>query len=245
MRFSLRILLLTTTFAVRVVNAQTIAEIPTCQWGNCVTRCEGLCPPGSVCGIEGYCVQVKKDPEQAAAEKEQEDRGAVERRHQARAQPRFVLGVGLGSGEIEGNLATSVYAVELGYRRQLSRVTGLSLHAGAAYGIFTLPRDPQADSEIDSSYSEFWIDVVPYFGPFGRFYVGPALVLGYRHYSDGRLVDGAQTYAYQDRTLLEVGARLGVLFGNREQYDLWLQGCSSFDSVTPGQVLLGFNFEFM
>ncbi len=212
--------------------AQSNLELPTCQWGDCSKFCDPACGEGSVCGVEGKCVQAKTD--------EQREREAVDRRHQARAFPRLTIGIGYGEANVEGGASAGVFALQVGVRRQLAAYLGVSVHLGAAYARLSGAHTVQPTS--GPSYSDFCADVIPYLGPLGRFYVGPALVLGYRHYSEALMYG---THVVTARTRFEVGGRLGLLFGNREQFDLWLQETSSLNDTTLNQTLFGFSVELM
>jgi hypothetical protein len=185
-----------------------------------------------VCSVEGKCVQAKTD--------EQREREAADRRHQARAITRFTIGAAYGEANVEGGASAGVFALQGGVRRQLAAYFGFSAHFGAAYARLSGAHTVKPTS--GPSYSDFWADAIPYLGPLGRFYVGPALVLAYRHYSDALMYG---THVVTARARFEVGGRLGLLFGNREQFDLWLQETSSLDDTTLNQTLLGFSIELL
>ena len=220
--------------------AQSNLEVPTCQWGDCSRYCEPACGVGAICGVDGKCVPIKTD--------EQRDQEAVSRRHQARALTRVTVGIGLGSGKVEGNIDSSLFELEGGIRHQLATYLGISAHLGAAYGEISVPygAEPSIGSKERSSYVDFWADAIPYIGPLGRLYVGPALVLAHRRYADALVYRGSvPPLAVSSRTRFETGGRLGILVGNREQFNLWVQGTSSLNDTTLQQFLLGFNLEFM
>jgi len=211
--------------------AQPRAEAPVCQWGNCARVCSPACPNGYVCGVNGTCVAVTASESAEAEMKRQHEQEATLRRMQARSLTRVTLGIGFGSGE--GAMDSQVIAAEGGVRQQLAKSFGLSAHLGLAR-VNLYPPDGLSVTAYDT-----WVDAVSYFGPFGRFYVGPMLAFVLRRYSENS-ADGSSTTDYA-----EGGGRLGVLLGSREQLDLWFQASTSFEDEPCRQVLLGFNFEFV
>jgi len=166
---------------------------------------------------------------------------ALERRHEARTLTRATLGAGVGVAIVENTVPSQVYGLEAGARQQLTLGFGVSAHFG--FGVGAFQSVPQGT--FDSTYIDVWGNLNPYFGPFGRFYVGPALTLGHRHFSDSNPGGGAHSVTGASRTHIEGGTRFGVLFGDREQFDLWFQGASSLGSATRIAISMGFNFEFM
>lgn len=237
MRFALLVMML--LLVARPCFAQATLEVPVCQWGDCSKYCDPACGAGSVCGVAGRCIQTRtEEPDDSS------DREAVARRHQARALTRISVGLGIGDGTVEGVIHTTPYALEAGVRQQLTSYFGISAHLGAAYARISAPvymlGAPASRSQ--SSYVDFWADVIPYLGPFGRFYVGPTLAFAHRHYADAILYGDSSV---TNRTRFETGGRLGLLFGNREQCNLWFQETTSLNDTTLNQALLGFSFEFM
>ena len=236
MRFTL--LLVALSLWAQPCLAQANLEVPVCQWGNCAKFCDPACGAGSVCSVEGKCVEQKTD--------EQRESEAIDRRHQARSLTRISAGVSVGQAQVEGTMQANLFGLELGWRQQLAAYVGLSAHLGAAYAdlnrAFTVNPTTSA-----ASYSDFWVDFIPYLGPLGRFYVGPALVLAYRHYAAPVVYSGytsTSSKGITSRFRVETGGRLGLLLGNREQFDLWLQETTSVSDTTLNQTLLGFSVEF-
>lgn len=218
--------------------AQANLEIPVCQWGDCSKFCEPACGSGSVCSVDGKCVEQKTD--------EQLESDSAQHRHQARTLARISVGVALGGAHVEGIIDANVFALELGARQQLGAYVGVSGHLGAAYGQFHNPYVWSEPKTNAASYTDFWADFIPYLGPLWRLYVGPALVLGYRHYPEPMVYDSyTPAKRITNRLRFETGGRLGLLFGNREQFDLWLMETSSLDDTTINQTFLGFSVEFM
>ena len=234
----LALLLVALLLVTRPAFAQTHLEVPVCQWGDCSKFCDPACDAGFLCSVEGKCV------EQKTSAQLESDR--IQRRLQARSLTRVSVGAIVGAARIEGIIDANVFALELGARQQLTAYVGISGHLGAAYGQFHSPGKWSEPRTTASSYTDFWADFIPYLGPLWRFYVGPALVLSYRHYPEPMVYDGyIPAKRITNRLRIETGGRLGLLLGSREQFNLWLQETSSLDDTTLNQTLLGFSVEFM
>ena len=136
--------------------------------------------------------------------------------HEARTLTRKSFGVMAGVAKIESDVPAQVYALELGVRQQLLPGFGVSAHLDFGMGAYS---SSGRKGKLDSMYVDVRGNLAPYLGPFGRFYVGPALVLGHRHFSGQSPSTGGQSLTVTGRTRIEVGTRLGVLLGSREQFE--------------------------
>jgi len=70
--------------------------------------------------------------------------------------------------------------------------------------------------------------------------IGPALLLGYRWYSNASVQWLAPTTSIQNHVVREGGLRLGILAGNEEQFDITALLTSSCDQDTPQRCLVSF-----
>jgi len=221
---------------------------PVCEWGNCVPTCEGGCPAGSVCGVSGSCVEIVSPQVIAQHVAEVEEERADEtrsnaRRQRARNSTRISVGAGIGGVTlVGGDGKAGVFVAELGLRKQLTTQFGLHAQMTGALGL-RYETDESGNSRRLTLY-EVEGSVSPYFGPFGRFYVGPAVLVGYRWYSDAFVEWFAPTTKIQDQILREGGFRLGILAGNEEQFDISALFTSSFGKDTPQRGFVTLAYEF-
>ena len=225
--------------------SQSLPQSPVCQWGDCEQACPTLCPNGTVCSVSGTCVPVAPNDAEREAREEQAARNAKDQRLSMRAVPRFRLGAAVGSGGTQNHGGVSVYAASIGFRKQLVDVLGLSIDLSATYGRVAGVYDRTTMMNVNTGYAQGDVTVVPYLGPFGRFYVGPACALGLRHYAADRFADGSLIFPTRNRLLTQAAAKTGVLLGSREQVDLWAGFNSAFVDEALWQVEFGVNYEFM
>jgi hypothetical protein len=221
---------------------------PVCEWGNCAPTCEGGCPAGSVCGVSGSCVEIVSPQVIVQRVTEVEEERADElrsnaRRQRARNSTRISVGAGVGGVTLVGGEGKAgVFVAELGLRKQLTMQFGLHAQITGALGL-RYETDESGGTKRLTLY-ELEGSVSPYFGPFGRFYVGPAVLVGYRWYSDAFVQWFAPTTKIQDQILREGGFRLGILAGNEEQFDISALFTSSFGKDTPQRGFVTFAYEF-
>jgi hypothetical protein len=61
------------------------------------------------------------------------------------------------------------------------------------------------------------VEIAPFFGPFGRFFVGPLLWGGYLDFGASELNSGGVTILLDSGTTLGFGGQFGFVLGDREQ----------------------------
>lgn len=238
-----------------ISNPPQLATTPTCQWGRCASVCPVTCPVGSVCGVDGICVQVV-DPEdlqreRQRTEEDQRDRAQARRdaiehansRRRARYWTRFSVGGGLGGVSLVGRRQQAgLFVAHLGVRQQLDSEVGFHAQLIANYGL-RLQRD-ESDDQKALTFQEVAASTALYFGPYRYFYLGPAVLVGYRRYSDAFKQWFAPGITVENHVLREGGLRLGLLVGNQEQFDITALFSSSFDENTPLRGQVSFAYEF-
>ena len=202
--------------------------IVVCQDGECLPYTRG-CPRRL--RFDGRdCVPVD-DPTpvaQAAADREAEQRLMM--RMLERRRPRFTISLEGVLGMRSGGVGTLAAGLHLGYQGQVTPRFGLILRGGvlggtAMYGT-TGDSDPAFATKSTSSTSLFglMLQVVPYFGPFGRFYVGPLGFLGYFSHGRNSLGWGMDTVSLRDGLAGGVGFMGGILLGERERVAVQFTG---------------------
>ena len=95
-------------------------------------------------------------------------------------------------------------------------------------GLATLDYSPTSDSTDSASDSTLMLaglmEAAPFFGPFGRFYIGPSLWAGYisfnRQHLSAESYSGRRTFDLSDGPMYGVGVLGGVLLGAPERTDL-------------------------
>jgi len=228
--------------------APKFLTVPVCQWGDCAALCQEVCPAGSVCGTDGICVQIvePRDIGREIAEAEADRRDAIRsinQRQRARYWRRLSLGGGLGGVSMDNNLKKAgMFVAHVGFRRQLTERVGIHAQLIGTLGL-RIVEDATGNSK-QLTLSEAEGSISPIFGPFERFYIGPALLLGYRWYSNAFVQWLAPTESVQNHVVREGGLRLGILAGNEEQFDITALLTSSFDKDTPQRCLVSFAYEF-
>ncbi len=228
--------------------APIFLTVPVCQWGDCAALCQEACPAGSVCGVDGICVQVVTPRNIAqeiakAAEDERDAIRSIKRRRRARYWPRYAIGLGTGGVSMDNSLKTAgMFVAHVGLRKQLTELVGIHAQFIGTLGLRIVTDESGNSKQLTLSEAEG--SVSAYFGPFDRFYVGPALLVGYRWYSNEFVQWLAPTTSIQNHVVREGGLRLGILAGNEEQFDITALLTSSFDKDTPQRCLVSFAYEF-
>jgi hypothetical protein len=168
---------------------------------------------------------------------------SINRRQRARYWPRLSLGGGLGGVGMDNSLKTAgMFVAHVGLRKQLTELVGIHAQLIGTLGL-RIVKDDSGNSKY-LTLSEAEGSISPIFGPFKRFYIGPALLLGYRWYSNAFVQWLAPTESVQNHVVREGGLRLGILAGNEEQFDVTALLTSSFDKDTPQRCLVSFAYEF-
>jgi len=119
-------------------------------------------------------------------------------------------------------------ALLFGYRRNYQPQFGVLVRGGALLGIPIFTYDDPSASSSSSTDSDatfmagVLVEAAPYFGPFGRFYVGPSVFAGYVGFADNSLQAGpaGTTFYLSDGALYGIGLAGGVVVGEREQTDI-------------------------
>jgi hypothetical protein len=164
-----------------------------------------------------------------------------QRRELARYRTRFAVGGNIGYADLIGSDGLST-GLQLGLRQQLARFVGLHTQ------LLTQLAEDYVSSDARIMRTEFGCTFTPYLGPIGRFYVGPALFAGYRHYAD--TVSGASASDHvripKSRAFLEWGPRFGVLLGAEEQIDITglVSTSLSNNAGLDLRLIIGAGYEF-
>jgi hypothetical protein len=127
--------------------------------------------------------------------------------------------------------------LQLGFRKNYVDLAGIQLRSAVgAYSVF----GPASISDVTSTSSSasdaaggaysLGVVLLPYFGPFGRFYFGPELWATYWWYERLEVRRTASTAPYQTTTfnvalpdgwLHGLGMVMGIFAGRLEQFDIW------------------------
>ena len=165
----------------------------------------------------------------AAADREAEQRLMM--RMLERRRPRFTISLEGVLGIREGGVPRlSGPGCTWVYQGQVTPRFGLILRGGVLGGTAlyqtTGDNDPALGTTSTSSTSTFglMLQVAPYFGPFGRFYVGPMGFLGYVSYGRDSLGWGMDEVSLRDGLAGGVGFMGGVLIGERERLAVQFTG---------------------
>ncbi|GEM_PF-2276462 len=245
-----------------------------CHQGRCVSRCNPPCEPGTVCTAEHLCVALANSwphPSPAANAPVQhrptQDRLALDReiarqeRLKYRMNPRltvqgrFIFG-GLADMEVMFVGVTG----SVGFRQNLKEHFGLQVRAGLAVA-GTLPFASSTRSSRSTGYdgydddtavmTHYYGEAGPYFGPFGRFYLGPIVWAGRYTFSRDTLVKRDADGDPIDRVMVPDGWKagggldMGILALRHEQLDINWRVKSSFSDQVPLTFEAGVGFHFM
>lgn len=216
-----------------------------------------VCPPGYMCYAGGcipanpvcapgywfdgrYCVPQAGAPMTMGPDPAEE--AALQARVQNRLRPRLTIDLQGGLGMLavkdwndDVTVPTPTAAVLLGYRQNFTPTMGLLIRGGAMLGLAILDYSPSsntADSGSDAtSMVGGLIEAAPFFGPFGRFYVGPSLWAGYVSFGSDTLRAESDSYRYGSATfhlhegpMYGIGGTGGVVVGAVEQVDITFTG---------------------
>jgi hypothetical protein len=233
--------------AIQAGQDQSAYPVPVCQWGDCAEYCPEVCAEGFVCGVAGACVQVSTPTERVELQQTHEE--AVQRttaRQLARYKTRIALGGSIGASSTETSTDRTFVAAQLGLRQQLSTSFGFQGHAQFAL----VPSDNTAYYQDTATRYEVAGIATPYFGPFGRFYIGPAVLAGYRWHSvdeppsSPSMIPGYTPSRPRDRAFAEGGLKMGILAGSEEQFDITGLVTSDLSGNSGARWMAGFNYEF-
>lgn len=216
-----------------------------------------VCPPGYVCYAGGcipaypacapgywfdghYCVPQASAPMPMGPDPAEQ--AALQARLQNRLRPRFTLDLQGGLGmlavsEWNGDVTvpTPTGSLLLGFRQNYTPRMGLLVRGGAMLGVAILDYSPTTKSTDNGSDSTSMvggiIEAAPFFGPFGRFYLGPSLWAGYVSFGSDTLRAESENYRYGSATfhlhegpMYGIGGTGGVVVGAEEQVDITFSG---------------------
>ena len=207
------------------------------------------CPIGTSCQ-NGYCAPSANVPVVDPVVSEEER--LFTRRLENRMQPRFTLdlegALGLmGSGNTPAIAPTGI--VFLGYRQNKSERFGLVIRAGLLLGDATFQASQSSASAGESRPTDrtamagVLVEVMPTFGPYGRFFFAPSGWLGYLGFSKHTLVSASETNVLDDGKVAGIGLHGGFVLGDREQTVLsFSTRLAPFNGLTMFQSI-GIGFE--
>ena len=208
--------------------ASTRPFIILCQDGECAPYTRG-CPRGLRFDGVRDCIppgQLPADQAAAAAAREEEQKLAL--RLQNRRQPKFAISLDGMLGILGYSNSATALSLRLlvGYRGQIVPQAGLVVRGGVVGGIVVYDRSSDTTPAETASGSDSTgtvggvIELAPYLGPFGRFYCGPLVFLGYFVHGKDTLRVGVDSLSLEKGTTAGLGLHGGVLLGDRERVAL-------------------------
>jgi hypothetical protein len=198
-----------------------------CQGKYCLPYTIG-CPPGTVFDGASSCIKpalydpfdALSNPELEAERTEQ----AMARRLQHRMRPRNAVELDGGIGFIGPQHASDVvlFSVRamLAFRTHFSPRWGLALRAGVRAGLASLESSGSASIGTDSATTGMAgpvVEILPIFGPFGRFYFGPLAQASYMVYGKNTLRTLSGSVSLDDGLVVGGGVHGGVVLGETEK----------------------------
>ena len=210
-------------------------------------HCIPTCGSGYVCALNGNCVRVStSDTLEHSTEELAERQQSTSRCQQARHMARIRLELDYQHVSIADSLSTNVYGIGVGLRKQLREFIGIAVRVGGSMGSMRYARADNSNMPSSGNVFEAYAELLPYFGPFGRFYAAPALLAGYRGYSVSRLdVYSTGMVELKPKWLHEIGGRLGLLLFEKEQLDLSIQLMSWPETPAPSRLMGAIAIEFL
>ena len=154
-----------------------------------------------------------EDPEEARLQASRDKR---------RLQSRFTLDaegmLGL-MGDANVPVITPTVAILAGFRRNFAPRFGMILRGGVLAGKATFEESNGNASNPTDSTSMLGVlgEVIPFWGPFGRFYVGPTIWLARLSFGKPELQSGSTFVWLRNDTTLGIGFHCGVLLGQEER----------------------------
>ena len=240
-----------------------------CHEGTCISRCNPPCDAGTACTDEGECVaqptassatqpapphppppaQVETQTDTQAALRQAEEE-ARWRKAQARAQRLEYLSamritLNLGWSWMFDGLYRSTFQGTVGIARNFAPFFGLHGHVGGLVGY-------GADDVFGASEKVLtggvYADVIPFFGPFGRFVIGPLGWFSSYWAARDRIEDGD---SYGDDLSTGggptggAGLDMGVLLGEKLNYGFHWRFRTTFDDDRDAYFELNFTYHFL
>lgn len=175
------------------------------------------------------------------------DQQEPDQRQRARYWTRYSIGAGLGYATMrDSSIGGTLYSLQVGLRQQLTKNLGLHLRLIGNLATTNVWATTPTDNTYRKSLyvTESGACIGPYFGPFGRFYLGPVILIGYRWYS-ASTTDSSSVAAWvlPNGLIREPGLRAGILAGSEEQTDVSAIVTSSLDVDTAVRFLVGISHE--
>lgn len=235
-----------------------------CLQGICVSACNPPCAEGFQCTAAAHCVpppSVATVPapipnvtdKNAELKKRRQEKLAL--RQQYRSIPRISFSTDGALGTLkDGNVLEASFHIGLGFRKNIMKQFGVIAGANLIVGIWNDERIPTIELDYDAQTSTnvigFDVELLPYFGPFTRFYVGPAVNLRGMYPHKNRLdveIDPYygpnQTIHFEDTLFLNYGVGAGVLLGSKESININGRMMSSFTQRMPLYIQLGISYD--
>jgi hypothetical protein len=203
-----------------------------CQKDYCLPYSVG-CPPGTA--FDGYSScepPPEDDPFDRLPGLELEAKAkahSMATRLLYRMRPRTTLELDTGLGFIREPRGNEVDMLSVramaGYRNQFTGRSGLQVRVGGRLARATFVGRSPADysylaTQDETSISGALVEVMPFLGPFGRFYVGPVGQLGYVSYGKNALRSGLDSASLHDGLTAGAGLHGGVALTDTEKLAL-------------------------
>ena len=198
-----------------------------CVNGTCAPAYPPQCPPGLLFDWAGNCVSAGYAPYPANHSQEAAVAAQAQAaREQRRMRSRFTIdlegSIGL-MGDGPDPVITPAVASLFGFRQQFTPWFGLILRGGPLVGIATY--EDTASSAYSSSSSRTdstgmagaVAEAIPFFGPFGRFYLGPSLSAMYLWFASSGLTSNGSYVSLDSGATLAVGVQMGWVLGDEER----------------------------
>jgi hypothetical protein len=160
-----------------------------------------------------------------------EEESRFELRMKNRMRPKVTIDLEAGFGLMgpgDDPVVAPVVMALVGYRQNYAPWFGLHLRAGPLLGVATYSAssdycDSYYTSDCGSGPTDSTrllgaiVEVVPFFGPFGRFFVGPLLWGGYLDFGANELHSGSVSVTLESGGTVGFGGQFGFVLGDREQ----------------------------
>jgi hypothetical protein len=233
-----------------------------CYTGRCVSACNPPCAEGLVCTERGACAYDAEEGERANAlgEQSEEISPRMRERMAYREKPRFTVhGLMDVGGFLDADLMAIGLSAAIGYRQNFAEKFGLHLRVGAAVGSVQVPNSSSSSDTSSTNatrgdsttFTHVYGEFVPYFGPLGRFYLGPIL-WGGRYMFDTHVL---REYDYYDNTIHiynvsdswkgGTGLDMGMLLLGHEQLDINWRVKTTLTNSIPFWFEMGVGFHIM
>lgn len=225
-----------------------------CDGSRCVSRCNPPCANGEVCADDGSCIRRSPDivggSERADLEPVEPPVEAKQReRERYRMSPRLTLHglISLGA-MVRAKVGEVGLTGAIGYRQNLLPQFGIHVRLGAGVAAATTSSQ-DSNGNVTSSDSttmgECYGELNPFFGPMGRFYLGPILWLSYFTFNRNTLDSNTEHIVLGNAWKGGGGIDMGILALSHEQLDINWRIKSSFNDQVPFRLEMGVGYHFM